>query len=377
MIAIFSITAFIIILYLLYPLWLALIAHGHPLNEKEMENIDSVSVILLSCNGKKYLHEKIEFLVGELSGFKENELIIIDDGSNDGSVEFLTEFGNSDNIKIIYNDKQEGIPYSMNLGVSVANYENLVFCDQRQQLSAGILKKIVEPLKFSDVGAVSGCISYEDKGRNCSYFRRHENFLKSRESRAGSLIGVYGPFYAVKKQCYSPIPENIILDDLYLSLKILKSKQVKLIEECRIIDDNFAILYDYGRAKRYLSGFLQLLRAKSIFSDLSREQRIMLIWHKYLRLLIPFFILLSYIITGVMIFQGKEYLILFSILTFIGLISILPIRLNIFCKMKSLIRINVFYFIALIDVIMNQVIFHNRTVKHHSINEPGMNLRPK
>jgi len=102
-----------------------------------------------------------------------------------------------------------------------------------------------------------------------------------------------------------------------------------------------------------LSGFLQLLKAKTIFNDLSREQRIMLIWHKYLRLLIPFFILLSYIITGIMIFQGKEYLILFAILTFIGLISILPFRLNSLCKLKSLIRMNVFYFIALIDVIFN------------------------
>ena len=366
-ITIFGITTFIILLYLLYPLWLTFIASDKPLNEIETEEINCVSVILLLFNGRKYLNEKINFLISELSCFECYELIIIDDNSQDGSAELLGNFRNMDHIKVLYNDKQEGIPFSMNLGVTNAKYEYVIFCDQRQELSKNILKRIVEPLKYTNVGAVSGCISYLDKEKKCSFIRRHENFLKSRESKAGSLIGVYGPFYAIKKHCYSFIPEYIILDDLYLSLRILKTKQIIIREDCEIFDDNFSTLYDFKRTRKYLSGFLQLLHEKSIISSLTKKQWIMLIWHKYLRLLIPFFICLCYLTAGFMIIQGIEYLILFSILTSIGIVSILPVKFNNLFKVKNLIRLNIFYFIALIDAFINKVFLQNKISKNNNI----------
>ena len=378
LITIYSVTAFIILLYFLYPLWLSLINSGKFMNEKEAEAINCISVILLSFNGKDYLTEKINFLISELSGFECHELIIIDDNSNDGSAELLKSMANSNKITVFYNIKQEGIPFSMNLGVANAKYEYVVFCDQRQALSHSILKRIVEPLKYSAIGAVSGWISSVDKGEKYSFIRRHENFLKSQESRAGSLIGVYGPFYAIKKHCYSIIPEHIILDDLYLSLRILKTKQIVIREDCKIVDEDFSTLYDFKRTKKYLTGFLQLLNEKSIIGDLTLKQRIMLIWHKYLRLLIPFFIFLCYIITGLMTVQGTKYLILFAVLTLSGLLSLLPLKSFFLWKMKNVFRLNVFYFLALIDVFFNSVLFQNNPSNKNNINVPDLgNMKSK
>jgi len=360
MIIIFWITTFLILIYLVYPVWLILFSSSRSDIEKETDEIDNVSLILLSYNGKEYLNEKINFLVRELSCFTSYELIIIDDDSKDGSVELLRNFRKTDHIKVLYNNRQEGIPFSMNLGVANATYEYLIFCDQRQELSTGILKKIVEPLAYANAGVVSGCISHIDKEGKCSFIRRHENFLKSKESGTGSLIGVYGPFYAIKKHCYSHIPENIILDDLYLSLRILKTKQILIREDCRIVDDEFSILYDYKRTKRYLSGFLQILNEKSLIRDLTTKQRTMLLWHKYLRLLIPVFIFLSYITSGLMIVRGFEYLLLFLVLTSIGLLSVLPFNISILCKAKNIIRLNIFFFIALIDVFIHKATLQNK-----------------
>lgn len=366
MIILFSITTFIILLYLLYPLWLTTIASDKPLNEKETQEINCVSVILLSYNGKKYLIEKINFLLRELSCFECYELIIIDDDSKDGSVELLKNLGNTDHIQVLYNNKQEGIPYSMNLGIANAKYEYVIFCDQRQELSDSILKRIVGPLKYKNVGAVSGCISYVDMGGKCSYIRRYENFLKSKESNTGNLMGVYGPFYAIKKQCYSPIPEYIILDDLYLSMRILKSKQILLREDCQIIDDDFSILYDYKRIKRYLIGFLQILKEKQIINELSNRQKIMLIWHKYLRLLIPIFTFLCYIALGIKALHGIIYLIIFCIITTVGLLSILTVKVNYWISPTNLVRMNILYLIGLIDVFIDKALLHKKDITENS-----------
>lgn len=360
MIVIFGITGFIVVLYLVYPLWLTSISSGKPMDVQETKEINCVSVLLLSFNGKKHLTEKINFLLRELSAFEFHELIIIDDNSSDGSVELLRDFGNLDHLTILYNSKQEGIPFSMNLGIASAKYDYVVFSDQRQQLSEGILKKIVEPLQFANIGAASGCIAFRDQGKKCFFLRRHENGLKTKESKTGNLIGVYGPFYAIKKQCYSPIPAHIILDDLYLSLRILRSKQIIIREDCRIMDDDFSAHYDFNRARRYLSGLLQILSEELIIHDLTKKQRIMLFWHKYLRLLIPVLVFLCYIASGLMIMKGVEYLIVFSVITLSALLSALPINSYFLCKMKTVIRVNVCYFFATVNIFLNGAMLRNK-----------------
>lgn len=348
----FSMTTFTVMIYLLYPFWLMVFVSKKPLGEKQTQSRRSVSVILLSHNGKQYLNEKIHFLLRELSCFESRELIIIDDNSTDGSDELLAAFAMSEHLRVIRNGKQEGIPYSMNLGIANARYDWVIFCDQRQELSVRILEKIVEPLKHPHVGAVSGCISSFDKGKDCSLLRKHENFLKTRESKAGSLIGVYGPLYAIKKQCYATIPENIILDDLYLSLKILKSKQIELQEDCRIIDENFCVLYDYERTRRYLSGLMQILGDKSLILDLNFAQITMLVWHKYLRLMIPLMMALFYISLGLAATDETEFLVAFCAGTLVAVLSVVPPGYGINFRFKNVIRMNIFYFLAFIELIM-------------------------
>jgi len=366
MIVIISITALLVLLYLLYPVWLMLSSSEADKGIKT-NDISGVSLILLSFNGKEYLKEKIEFLLKELAGFQNYELIIIDDCSNDGSQEILSEFEERNKIKIICKSKRMGIPHSMNIGVENAKYEYLIFCDQRQMLSNAILQHIVEPLKFSNVGAVSACISHIDKENKSSIIRKHENFLKAKESNTGNLIGVYGPFYAIKKQCYTCIPRHIILDDLYLSLKILKTKQIILREDCRITDESITVLYDYQRTTRYLRGFLQILKDKTIKSDLNARQKLMLIWHKYLRLLIPFFVFLSYLSVGFKIMNGVEYVISFCILTGIGLLSLMPLKLNNYIRLMNLVRMTILYFIGSIDVFINKVFLRRQIVTEPDI----------
>ena len=368
MIIIFWITLFYILLYFAYPVVLFIVSLFNREKEKETEEIISVSLILISYNGKKYLKNKIKFLLKELSGFQHSELIIIDDNSSDNSNEVLDLFKDVNGVCIIYKKRQKGIPHSMNLGVNRARYDTIVFCDQRQNLSDNILRNIVEPLNYENVGAVSGYISHFDKEKGISLLRLHENFIKSIESKVGCLIGVYGPFYAIKKDCYSAIPENIILDDLYLSLNILKTKQIKLRKDCQIVDDNFSLLYDYNRTKRYLMGFRQILNDKGLMRDLSVKQKGMLIWHKYMRLIIPFFLFLSYVSVGMLITQGVEFAIIFIVVSVLILVSLFPNLFKARFRLQDFIRMNIFYFFAFIDLFISKIFLHKKPAANSDIN---------
>ena len=350
MVLLFSFTALVILLYLAYPLWLACLK---PVNEIPVENpqpVECVSLILLSYNGGQFLKEKIDFLLKELSAFKDSELLVIDDCSNDGSREILGGFQGNHGIKIVQKEHHNGIPDSMNTAVGLAQFEYIVFCDQRQQLSENIIVKLLESFKDERVGAVSACISDHDKSHHFSWIRAYENHVKCMESKTGSLIGVYGPLYAVRKSRFSPIPNHIVLDDLYLSLRILANSQVRIMKECLVTDDSHAILNDYGRAKRYILGFLQLMNEKGIVSALNTKQRVMLYWHKYLRLHIPLLLLASYLGTGIMSFFNPSYINPFIIITVLMILLSLPAKFSFHLKLKNMLKINAFYLVAFIEV---------------------------
>jgi cellulose synthase/poly-beta-1,6-N-acetylglucosamine synthase-like glycosyltransferase len=350
MIPILLITVVLILIYLAYPVFLSLFTSKR-FDTKDIGTVDSVSVIFLSYNGKHYIREKVNFLLCELAGFPRHELIIIDDFSTDGTDQILAHYNNFNDVSIIQKSSHKGIAHSMNMAVNLSNYDYLLFCDQRQKLSANIVKNILEQLKSSTVGAVSGCLSCMDKTQNHSILRKHENYIKSQESKSGCLIGVYGPFYAIKKQFYSPVPENVILDDLYLSLKILQKAQIRLDTNCIITDEDFSSLYSFHRTKRYLMGFIQLLKEKDAIKGLSKKQKLMLFWHKYLRLSIPIFLFASYISLGFMITDGLIFLISFLLFTFLIVISVSSPAINRKLRFINLIRMNIFYFIALLDIL--------------------------
>ena len=242
----------------------------------------------------------------------------------------------------------------MNLGVSMAKYDRVVFSDVRQQLTCNSIRRLVNPLNDPDIGAVSACLAPRTGKKSYSILRWYENFLKKLESRTGNLIGVYGPLYAIRKEYFRPIPQYIILDDLYNGLSILGTKKVIIMDNCQIIDEDFSKLYDYRRSRRYLLGFLQILFEDSLISRLNGRQRIMLFWHKYIRLLLPVLFLACYVVSGILGLNHPGYLILFGLMTLLGFLSVWPALNKYNFKLRDFVRINVYYMGALIEILIER-----------------------
>ncbi|MBN2776889.1 MAG: glycosyltransferase [Bacteroidales bacterium] len=343
----------LVAIYLAYPLWLKIICKPLVLDNQRSTQIQNCSIILLSFNGRNHLENKIKFLLNEIKNNTRSELIIIDDNSCDGSKEIISLFANESQVKIILKEKRVGIPDTMNRGFEIAKNEILVFCDQRQKLSDGIINTLTSPLGQAEIGAVSACISGSDKANCISLIRKHENYLKRKESVSGNLIGVYGPLYAIKKEQYKKIPSDIILDDLYLSLEILTQKKIIFKPDCLIVDESLKELYDYKRALRYLKGYNQILKQKDIISKLSKKQRTMLFWHKYLRLLFPIFLIINYVCLGILSFAHYGFFIGYMLSTFLIIFSLVPIIPNLLLRVRNIIRINIYYLVAMIQVLTN------------------------
>lgn len=86
-----------------------------------------VSVIVPVYNVEKYLRECLNSLVNQT--LKEIEIICINDGSEDSSLEILNEYASKDSRFVIINQENSGQSVARNKGLDVAKGEYIGFVD--------------------------------------------------------------------------------------------------------------------------------------------------------------------------------------------------------------------------------------------------------
>ncbi|MFC2128718.1 glycosyltransferase [Bacteroidota bacterium] len=75
-----------------------------------------ISVLLGVYNGEEYLHEAIDSILKQ--SFKNFEFIIINDGSNDNSVEIIKSY--NDSRIVLISQQNKGLPAALNQGLKIA-----------------------------------------------------------------------------------------------------------------------------------------------------------------------------------------------------------------------------------------------------------------
>ena len=100
-----------------------------------------ISVIIPVYNVKKYLKEAIDSII--LQKELLYEIVIIDDGSIDGSGELLSKFyGNMDYIKIVHKENG-GQGLARNLGTELSNGDYIYYFDADDILKEGLFENFI------------------------------------------------------------------------------------------------------------------------------------------------------------------------------------------------------------------------------------------
>lgn len=87
-----------------------------------------ISFVMPSYNAVAWIGEAIQSVL--MQTIKEIELIIVDDGSTDGTIEFLKDWAEKfPNVKVIYNEKNLGAGASRNIGTAAASAPIIAITD--------------------------------------------------------------------------------------------------------------------------------------------------------------------------------------------------------------------------------------------------------
>ena len=85
-----------------------------------------VTVFIPLYNTEKYIRESLESILNQT--YSNLEILIVDDGSTDQSINIVSSFTDS-RIRLIKNIENKGIPYTRNVGLNEANGEYMVIMD--------------------------------------------------------------------------------------------------------------------------------------------------------------------------------------------------------------------------------------------------------
>ncbi len=338
---------FIIYTYFIYPALVFItsrIIPGSRVGMKDFSKLPSMTLVVVVRNEEDRIEEKIENSLSLDYPEELLEVCFVSDGSTDRTDEILS--GRSD-VKFISRDTQKGKPARINEAVRQTNSEIIVFSDVRQKFAKDALRELASNFADPQIGAVSGELRLGDTtdstGRNIGLYWRYEKFIRKAEGAVDSTLGATGAIYAIRRELFEPIPEDTILDDIEIPLRIFRrGYRVIFDSEAVALDDSSSrIEKEWNRKVRTLAGNFQLFSRNTWLFDPTRNRIfVQTVSHKFFRLLIPYALIVLFLASAGLDFWLYRFLFVIQIVFYAcGLATLLLKPLT---KSRALSFISVF-----------------------------------
>ena len=261
-----------------------------------------VSIVIAAWNESARLAARIANCLNQEYPFDRLEVIVVSDGSSDHTESVVGGF-DPRFVRLVALATRQGKAVALNEGVAQATGDVIVFADARQQFSSTVVADLVANFSDASVGAVSGELILESGPENAGaegvgMYWKLEKWIRRKESEIGSVVGVTGAIYAIRRALFTPLPSGTILDDLLVPMRIAMKGYRVLFEDRAKAYDQVSREYrdEFARKVRTLAGNYQ---AMALCPDLVNPRRNPL-WfqfmsHKVCRLAAPFMLVMLFL----------------------------------------------------------------------------------
>lgn len=124
------------------------------INEEQKGIIDMISIIIPVFNTEEYLREALNAIVEQT--YKDFEVIIVNDGSVDGSQQIIDEFCHKDERFHSYYQENSGVSAARNRGIKEAVGDYLFFCDSDDIILHDTIEQLYNTAKYENADMVIG-----------------------------------------------------------------------------------------------------------------------------------------------------------------------------------------------------------------------------
>jgi cellulose synthase/poly-beta-1,6-N-acetylglucosamine synthase-like glycosyltransferase len=175
-----------------------------------------VTIIVTAYNEADCIRAKLDNLAGLEYPRDLVQILVVSDGSSDSTEEIAAGYEVRP-VRVLRIGGRQGKTACQNAAALAADGEILVFTDATTRLQADAVRAMLRKFADPQVGCVGGRLEYVSDvdnmtGSGGEAYWSYETRLRMGESSLGSLIGVSGCLYAVRKSAYRPIDPGLISD---------------------------------------------------------------------------------------------------------------------------------------------------------------------
>lgn len=219
--------------YCLYPLFIHVVSRLSNRSYTKGDIEPTVSIIIAAFNEEQHIVRKIENTLQLDYPRDKLELIVGSDGSTDRTNDMVKSYANQ-GVRLMAFAENRGKTMVQNDCVLKASHDIIVFMDAASFCEQDCVRKLVSVFADSRVGAVAGRVVFiQDKDtmttESQGIYWRYEQFLKRAESSLGSLVGVDGPLYAIRRELYTQLDADM-MSDFITPLLIVKGGHAVVYE---------------------------------------------------------------------------------------------------------------------------------------------------
>lgn len=178
-----------------------------------------VSIIIPVYNSEIYLEKCLDTVINQ--SYTNIEIIIVNDGSSDGSEKIINKYKELDSRIISINQINQGAGAARNKGLSLCNGDYICFVDSDDYIEKSYVEDLVETIKDGDLFSF------------CNFCKGEKKIEVSKTEELLLIYpGIIGKLYSAKEIKGAEFSNHHIAEDLIFNYKLLlKNDSISKVEK--------------------------------------------------------------------------------------------------------------------------------------------------
>jgi cellulose synthase/poly-beta-1,6-N-acetylglucosamine synthase-like glycosyltransferase len=231
---------------------------------QQTAELPGVTMVIAAYNEAAIIGRKIEDCLALDYPRERLSIYIVTDGSTDGTPKIAGSFSE---VKVFHEVMRKGKIHAVNRVMKFVTTPVTVFCDANTFLNSQSIRLIVKHYQDPSVGGVAGEKRIFKKeadsasGSGEGLYWKYESFLKKKDAEISSVVGAAGELFSIRTELYEAPAEDIIIEDFYLSLRIVgRGFRFEYEPEAYAIETASASVHDEWKRKvRICAGAFQAI----------------------------------------------------------------------------------------------------------------------
>ena len=181
----------------------------------------------------------------------------VTDGSSDGTNDRLREYPD---VEIVFTPERKGKTAALNHGIGLVTTELTMMTDANTMVNPEAVREIVRCFQDPQVACVAGekrvmaRNEQQTAAEGEGLYWRYESALKRLDSELYSAMGAAGELNAIRTAFYRPMPENALLDDFVMSMRMVdEGYKIAYTSDAYAMEYGSADLQEESKRKRRIA----------------------------------------------------------------------------------------------------------------------------